>query len=162
MTSSPIYRMLTAEEWDLMRDDFVQFLISNGIDATEWLKIKELNKEEAEVWMIKFSDVVLQKSLEKIKFIEFRSPHRLMLFNCEINAIHLAAITSEHTDLTNFGEADFSLANKSDIAMFVQSKQYYSNRETEIFKMMQNGALVTDDKLFNWVKEAVERLRNLT
>jgi hypothetical protein len=161
MIGSPKYRMLTPEEWDLMRDDFVSFLISNGIDAAQWIKIKASSEDESLLWMIKFSDVVLQKSLEKIKWLEFRSSHRLMLFKCDEMNIQLAAVTSENTDLTHFDEPDFSMVNKSDISLFVQTKPYHPNREEEIFRMLQNGALVTDGVLFEWVSKAVEDLRNL-
>jgi hypothetical protein len=47
------------------------------------------------------------------------------------------------------------------LAMFTQTKTYQPDRETEIFGMLQNGALVTDESLFNWVFQTVEKLKNL-
>jgi cag pathogenicity island protein 24 len=161
MIDNPKYRLLNQEELEILKDEFVQFLISNGIDAPKWLAIKDLDQNEAQLWISKFSDIVLQKSLEKIQYLEFRSAHRLMLFHCQKECIQLAAVTSEHTDLSDFGEKEMVASIQSDLAMFTQTKTYQPDRETEIFGMLQNGALVTDESLFNWVFQTVEKLKNL-
>ena len=77
------YRILTEQELKELQPEFIQYLASNGIDAEKWKSILESDATERDIHLELFSDIVLQKSLEKITFIEHRTPTDIKLFHFE-------------------------------------------------------------------------------
>src|SRR5690554_2931597 len=77
------YRLLTEEELEEMKPEFIQFLISHSITADDWVKIKEESPEKSMKLIEIFSDLVLENVLGKITFIEYREEKSLMAFHCQ-------------------------------------------------------------------------------
>ena len=44
-----------------LKEDFVDFLVVNGIDAEEWTKLKSNNPDKAQHIIAQFSDVVFER-----------------------------------------------------------------------------------------------------
>ena len=63
------YRFLTKEEMEIFDEDFKHFMITNGVTNEEWLEWNKSDLEKATQLVEVFSDTVLQKVYEKIKFI---------------------------------------------------------------------------------------------
>ena len=144
------YRKLTKEELNELEQEFIQFLVSNTITAEDWLEIKDQEIEKAEKLIELFSDQVLDKALSNIKFLEHRSPKNVLLFFCrqeEIDMIGLSIDPSSEFDLTN--EEDLAkMTDREELSIFKNTKKYTKNREEEIFEMLNNGCLTTDEKLY--------------
>ena len=60
------FRKLTEDELEELKDEFIQYLVANGVDADLWKQYKKDEPEKADLFVQQFSNVVLQKSLEKI------------------------------------------------------------------------------------------------
>ena len=153
------YRRLTDEELKELEKEFVNFLVSNTITADDWVKLKEFDPEKAEVLIELFSDVVLDKVLKKVQYIEHRGERDLIVFNCGKDEIELFGLTvSEEleVDLTNEASVISMLLNSEmldgNVKSFKQTKAYTKEREVEIFEMIQSGCLITDDSIFNTLK----------
>ncbi len=105
-------------------------------------------------WLIDvFSDVVYDKILRKIKYLEFRDIKTLNIFYCATDKIILAGMrVKEQSSLdlttsdifTKWKEEDLSMVN-----LIKTEKKYSKEREMEVFELLQSGCLITDDKLFN-------------
>ena len=144
------YRRLTNDELDELKEEFIQFLVSNTVTADDWVKIKEEDIEKAEKLIELFSDQVLDKALSNIKFLEHRESKNLMLFHCkkeEIDMIGLSIDTSSKYDLMNHSDLP-EIAKEDKINTFKNTKKYSKKRELEIFEMLNNGCLTTDEKLY--------------
>lgn len=139
------YRRLTDEELEEMRDEFIQFLVANGIDAKDWEKMKGKHEKEADSWINAFSTTVLQKILEKIEYLEHRTPTHLKLFRCAKEAMELIALSSQNFDFTVVNELPRDL---SGIEICKAQKKYNSDRELELFQMTEQGCKVVDGNLF--------------
>jgi hypothetical protein len=153
------YRRLVLLELDLLKDEFIQFLVVNGIVPTEWEQLKKDNSAAVDVWIEQFSDIVIEKTLKNIIYLEFRENYQLLFFKCTEAEIELASIRSEGIDLMALSTSDLKidLINLEGIKVLYKSKPYKPNREEEVFRMVQSGALITDGKLFETLKHLVRK-----
>src|SRR5690625_7148031 len=66
------YRRLTLEELKELESEFTTFLVTQGIPAEEWEKMKEKEPEQCQGLIDIFSDIVFEKILGKVKYLEHR------------------------------------------------------------------------------------------
>ncbi len=140
------YRRLTKEELEELKPEFVQFLSANGIDAPMWEEMKAKSPEEAEEKINMFSDVVFQKSLENIKFLDFKSSTDFKLFYFAPKEAHLISIKSNELDLLQIKKLTQQDLDK--IEVFSAKKVYGKSREEEIFDLMEQGCSISNGELF--------------
>ena len=147
------YRYLTDEELKLLEKDFVQFLIANGIDNDEWTRINKENADNALKIVGLFSDVVLEKALENIEYLEYRSNKSLKLFHCKEEKIVLIGLDIDKEsplDFTKKESAEIAISEGDDaIKSYKTSKSYAPSRAEEIFKMLEAGCYIVDGKFYN-------------
>lgn len=146
------YRRLNKEELLGLEKEFVQFLSSNTITADDWVKIKEEKPEQAEKLIEIFSDIVFDKILKKVEYLELKSAKNLRTFHCQAEKIYMIGILIEgasELDFTKEVPVPLMLQQlqTSDAAlkMFKGEKNYAKNREEELFDLMQQGALISKD-----------------
>ncbi len=146
------YKRLTSEELQALEKDFIHFLSSAQITAHDWEKIKTTELQKAEELMDVFSDVVYDKVMSKIKFLEYRDEKTLNIFNCtEEKIILLGLRVKEHSplDLTAPNVfAQWNESNTSAVNVIKTEKNYIKDRGVEVFELLQTGCLITDDRLF--------------
>lgn len=152
-SEGPKYKRLTSEELKLLEKEFVNFLASAQITAADWEKMKNNEAEKVEELIAVFSDVVYEKVLGKVKFLEYREPKTLNIFNCQENKIVLIGLrVKEHSSLDLTAPDIFnqwSESHTSSVNVIKTEKKYVKERGEEVFELLQNGCLITDDKLFN-------------
>ena len=56
------YRRLTVEELDEMQQEFIHYLVANGIEAKDWKRLKEKDESQAQLWIDSFSFLLLSIS----------------------------------------------------------------------------------------------------
>lgn len=148
------YRRLNSEELQELEQEFIQYLVSNGIDAPEWESIKT-DAPKADAWIDGFSDSVIQKVLEGIKYLEFRSAHEARFIECGPEEMKMVAMISQDVDLTNSKELEDAVKNPGKIELFKGNKKYSKSREEELFALTQTGCEISDGKLYLLLKQMV-------
>ena len=148
-----IFRKLTEDELEELKEEFVQYLVANGVDAVLWDQLKKDDTEKAEFFVQQFSNIVLRKSLENIEYLEHRTPSDVKLFYCGKETIDLIALKSSVVDLTNM--AEFNTEDFKDIEIFKATKPYAKNREVELFEMTEKGCQITSHTLYDLLKQMV-------
>lgn len=148
------YRRLTLEELNTLETEFVQFLASQSIPAPDWEKMKSAQPAQAEKMIELFSDIVLDKVLEKIDLLELRQKNKLVLLKCNQDGIEMRGMQVEGT--TDFDlrqpvtqekmEAFLSLPS-SKIQLLSAQKKYTAPRSEEIFKLLSQGYLISKNQL---------------
>ena len=83
------YRVLSNKELEPLKDDFIKFLSANTVTGEDWAKIKSNKPNEASKLIEIFSDIVWEKSLEKIKYLEHRDDKYLKVFYCSENKMEM-------------------------------------------------------------------------
>ena len=149
------YRRLTVEELDEMQQEFIHYLVANGIEAKDWEQLKEKDESQAQLWIDSFSDVVIQKVLEGVKYIEHRTSNESKLFECLPDEIRLIGLRSEEVDLLDSQELAAASLNPGKVELFKGVKKYSKKREDELFELLQSGGEISDGKMYLLLKQMV-------
>jgi hypothetical protein len=140
------YRCLTDEELKELEQEFKHFLISNNVYTEEWEKLNKKKDKRVQELVELFSDVVLDKALKNIKYLEHITPQGINSFKCDEDQLTLIGITSRNTGI------DFTKDILSDVKdaldIFKTKKAYYKQREVEIFDLLQSGCSIIDEERF--------------
>ena len=126
------YRILTLEELDLLKKDFIEFLVVNGITGEDWEEIKLINPENRDKVVELFSEVVFTKILLQTNFLELKTDKVASAIQCNKENMVMITLESakEHTEI------------------YSTDKTYQKSREEEIYALMQKGFLRSDGKLY--------------
>jgi hypothetical protein len=149
----PKYRRLSLQELESMEKEFVHFLALHGIDGPEWVKVKASDTEQVDSLVEQFSDAVFEGILRKVEYLEVRSPQDIKAFHCEEEKISLLGLKIDGDGELNFEslkspEALAKILQESDakLQMYSAEKAYKdSDRNAELFRMMQAGASISKD-----------------
>lgn len=159
------FRRLTNDELQELEKEFVQFLVSNTITAEDWEKIKKENPERAEGLIGIFSDIVFEKVIGNIQYLEHRTPKNLRAYYCVSDRIYMLGILVE-------GKSDLDLSkddspadmmqklqtSEAALKVFSGEKKYKKEKALEIFELMQEGALISHDgNMFKLLSQLVQQ-----
>ena len=148
------YRRLNHDELNELEKEFIHFLAANGIDAIKWQELKAEKIDEAESFIDAFSNVVLEKSLSKINYIEHKTSTDYKVFFYDKNEAHFFGLKSQKIDLMQIDLAALEEFLKSDNIQLIKASQKYTNtREMELFEMLQKGCSVTDHNFYLLLKQ---------
>ena len=110
------YRRLTNDELKELEKEFVRFLASNTVTGEDWEKIKKEDTEKAEGLIEMFSDIVFEKTISKIEYLEYRSPKDLKIFYCKDDIIEMVGIIVE-------GNSDIDFSKEMDAENMIHQLQ---------------------------------------
>src|SRR5680860_1621178 len=96
------YRMLTTEELEELEPEFVTFLAANGIPADNWVRIKEKEPENRDKLITIFSDVVFDKILSNVHYLEHREPYIIRIFRFSDKKVVMNGIRVEGNSAIDF------------------------------------------------------------
>lgn len=154
------YRRLNEEELQELEQEFIHFLAANGIPANDWEKMKRDKPEETEETIELFSDMVMDRVLKNITYVEHRGERDIIVFKCNQDDIEMIGINvsdSLDVDLNNQASVASMLLNTEqldkNVKAFKQSKKYIKQREEEIFEMLQSGCFITNDTIFQTLSQ---------
>ena len=155
------YSRLSREQFESLHQEFALFLAAQSIDKTQWNQIKSDNLTLTDELMDFFSDMVWDQSLDKITYLENRSDYHLFLFKCENARIDLILIRVEK-DCPSLMDKDYkewlakNLSNPS-VEIFESSRTFQETLKEEKFKLMNQGAKVSDGETFEDLKSFLSK-----
>lgn len=155
------YRILTKEELEELESEFVTFLAANGIPADDWVKIKENEPAKTRELITIFSDVVFDKILSRVHYLEHRQRDIIRIFRFGEEKVIMNGIRIEGSSAIDFTKNQDPVAliqlfklSPGNLKIFTADKSYKKDRLQEIFDLMQSGAqILKDDRLFNTIEE---------
>jgi hypothetical protein len=147
-----IYRRLTLEELQLLEKEFIQFLVVQGIEADQWVKMKEEKLSDANQLLDNFSDMVLETSLKKVSFLELRTAKKIHTYQCLADKLVLVAMEADdesNVDFTdNIKVLSYTSKLPEGLQVYTNSRPYKTTRELDIFHLTEMGCLISDGKIF--------------
>ena len=150
------YSRLTKEQLEELHQEFANFLAAQQIDKIEWDDIKENRPEVAEQELDIFSDLIWEGVLNNAKFLEHYSKQHIFLFGFderEIQTIVIKSLESNIDFLTKEGLQWLSDAVFSDaVEIRYGKKSFGSDRNKELFEIIQQGAILSDGVLYEQFK----------
>ncbi len=155
------YIRLSKEQFESLHKEFAFFLATQSIEKIQWDQIKTENSKLTDQLLDLFSDMVWDQSLKKIIYLENRSDHHLFLFKCQDACIDLILIQLEK-DCPSLMQEDYKYwftKNLSDprVSIFESSRTFDEVFNSEKFKLMKKGAIVTDGKTFEDLKDFLSK-----
>ena len=140
------YRILSDEELKELEQEFKHFLISNGVHTEEWEELNKKKDEKVQDLVEMFSDIVMDKALKNIKYLEHTTSQDIKSFKCDEEQMILIGITSKNReiDFTKDVLSDFA----DDLDIFKTSKAYHKQRELEVFELLNSGCSIIDEERF--------------
>ncbi|MDB3977047.1 DUF6495 family protein [Flavobacteriaceae bacterium] len=155
------YARLTKEQLDSLQQEFINFLATQTITANEWNTIKKEKPEVAEQEIDVFSDLVWEGALGQAKFLENISPTVLFLFKLEELQMSLISIKvdKEGIDITTKKGYEWLQKNyvSDDVAFYTAKKEYTEDKHLDIFKLIQQGAVITKGALYDFFNDILNR-----
>jgi len=155
ITVLPKYRLLTKDQLVELEQDFIQYLVLNGIAANDWVKIKADSPSHAQKIIELFSDVVYEQILRKTKFIKLVQKHSIRCFQCLEKKMILMGVNLPEDSLGDFTDPEFLTISMqhppSELKVFTAENNYSKDRELEIFDWLRKGAIITEGGLFKTI-----------
>lgn len=146
------YRRLTNAELKELEKDFVKFLAATHVTADDWVKLKENDPVKVEELIGIYSDIVFDKTLGNLEYLEFKTPHDIKTFHCQAEKMVLMGIAVSPNSGVDFtkelnSQEMMEQLKKSgqDLQIYTAEKGYNENREKELFQMMESGCLISKD-----------------
>lgn len=152
------YSRLTKAQFEELHPEFINFLATQSIDASEWADIKANKPEVAEQELDVFSDLVWEGVLGQVKYLEHISGQHMHLFAIGETNMHLVAIQLKNDkDLATKEGFDWLRNNLLDDSVeFLQAnKTYGEDKNLDIFNLIQQGAIITKGELYNYFNDLV-------
>lgn len=154
------YRMLSTEELEVLAEDFKHFLIVNGVHSEEWEAMNQKQPDQALALVELFSDTVLQKVYEKLRFVELRTKESCLVFKLgveEIDLISLSAKAGADVDLSTPESIHEALSKKAGLLSFFKSKKRYNEeREMEIHTLIEQGCVPSTESFWDALTSVVD------
>ena len=146
------YRRLRQDELESLEKEFVRFLAANQVTADDWKKLKAKELEKAEKLIEIFSDIVFEKVLSDVEYMEYQTPKDIKTFHFEEDRILLNGLLIEGNTSFDFtqGQSPQQMLQQiqlsgAQLKLYTAEKPYSRGRDMEIFEMMENGALISKD-----------------
>lgn len=153
------YARLTKEQLEEMHEEFSTFLATQGIDAEEWKEIKENKPEVAEEEIDLFSDLVWEKVLGKVRFLEHISPQQIFLFKIEEFQMSLIGIKVDNQGLNLTTPEGYKWLQNNlmddQVNLYTSAKPISDERNTDIFALIKQGAHITKGDLYTYFENII-------
>jgi len=157
------YRLLSKEQFEALHKEFSTYLASQGIDKAMWELAKEKKPAKVITHLEKFSDFVWEDVLNKTDYLEHYSEDSLNLFHCKPSEIERIVVRVEKKGINLQEKKGFNWfinhSNDPSIHYFKGEKPYVTSRNEELFKLVEQGAILANSKLFEGVKDIINPLR---
>lgn len=141
------YRLLSDKELAELEEDFVKYLVVNGIDADQWKDMLVNQTEKAQKITDLFSDVVFEKIMREISFLDFYASDYIQAIQCLEDKMIMVAIKRKSGDL-DLSEIDLGKIPADQVEIFQGEKSYQKSREEELFEMTEKGYQISEGQLF--------------
>ena len=155
------YTRLTKEQFNELHTEFSTFLATQKIDKREWDQLKLQNPEIAEQELDLFSDLVWERVLRKVQYLEHFSKNHIFLFECfekEIKSIILKSFDSKVNFLTKEGLqylSDSLFTEKIDLK--IGTKLFSEDKNLDLFQLIQQGAIISDGQLYKQIDTIINK-----
>jgi len=156
------YARLTKEQFEELYTEFINFLATQSITGEEWTAIKKNKPEVAEQELDVFSDLVWEGVLQKAEYLENMAPQQLFLFKIEAEQMQLISVKvmDKTKDITTADGYAWLQENfmTDDVEFYTANKQFSNDRSADIFKLIQQGAIITKGELYGFFDDILDKL----
>lgn len=147
------YARLTKEQLEELHPEFITFLATQSIDKKEWDDIKKNKPTIADQEIDVFSDMIWDKALTNVNYIDHFSKNYIFLFKCIESTIFSYVInsTDPSTDFLSADGINWLSENIFSDAVQIQKgkKDISTNRNESLFEIIKKGGIISKGELFS-------------
>ncbi len=146
------YRALSKDELAELETEFIRFLATNQVTAADWEKLKQESPDKVNRLIELFSDIVFDKILADINYLEWKMEQDLRTFQFHESHIEMVGVrvigntelnfTASHSPEQMLQQMQLSGAQ---LQLYTGERSYQKTRKEEIFDLMEQGALISKD-----------------
>ncbi|MCX2720192.1 DUF6495 family protein [Lentiprolixibacter aurantiacus] len=153
------YARLTQEQLEELHEEFINFLATQSITASEWEAIKTEKPEVAEQELDVFSDLIWEGVLSRVGYLENISAQHMHLFCLADKEMKLISVKVRNPEIdltTSEGFAWFKKNWQSDYVDYLTaSKAYSQDQNQDKFELIRQGAVITRGDLYRWFDDII-------
>lgn len=146
------YARLTKEQLEELHPEFITFLATQSIDKLEWDDLKVNKPEVAEQEIDVFSDMIWERALTNVNYIDHFSKDYIFLFKCMGNSVFSYVINASKTQVNFLSEEGITWLSEnmsSDEVVIQKGKKDISNdRNGSLFEIIRQGGIISKGELF--------------
>lgn len=146
------YTRLTKEQLEELHPEFITFLATQTIDKKEWDDLKTNKPEIALQEIDVFSDLIWDKAITNVRFIDHFSKNHIFLFKCHDELLESLIVQTSNEAIDFFTTEGLEwLGNNlftDDVSIQTGKKEVTDNRNEEVFKIIQNGGIISKGELY--------------
>ncbi|MBK6363176.1 MAG: hypothetical protein IPL63_04715 [Saprospiraceae bacterium] len=131
------YRILSNEELEILKPEFVKYLVSQGIPAEEWEKWKIADIEKTKLMIESFSEFIYFSILQKTRYVHKVVDQGRQFIRCNDNEFDLIWI--QYQESYNDKEDLLSESNREKFEIVKGKKVYSMPKNDEIFGLFLQG-----------------------
>lgn len=146
------YTRLTKEQLEELHPEFVNFLATQSIDKKEWDEIKANKPEVALQEIDVFSDLIWDKAITNVRFVDHFSKNHIFLFKCHDSYLESLIIQTSDESVDFFTSEGLEWLGDNlfgdSIMLQTGKKEVSDNRNEEVFKIIENGGIISKGELY--------------
>ena len=154
------YSRLSKEQFAELHQEFINFLSTQSITASEWSQLKKEKSKVVEEELDVFSDLIWEGVLTKVKYLENISERHMHLFDLKEKEMKLISVKILNPEIDLRTEVGFSWFKRNFQSDFVEyltaSKKYSEDKNVDKFSLIQQGAVITKGALYQWFDDMIE------
>lgn len=144
------YARLSMRDLKDLEDEFVKFLILNGITAEDWEKLKRDENDKAELIIDQFSDTIWEGILRKTDMLELRRKDFLTLCYTKDNVLYTFVIKAPNSKInfTSGKDIDKVLSSSEDYEVTIRKDIITRPVTEQLFEFIKVGFYITKDETY--------------
>ena len=146
------YVRLTKEQLEELHPEFITFLATQSIDKKEWDDLKTNKPEIAEQEIDVFSDMIWDRAIANVNYIDHFASNYIFLFKCVSSTIYSYVINSkeESVDFLTADGINWLGENIFSDSIEIQKgkKDISEDRNGALFSIIKQGGIISKGELF--------------
>lgn len=157
------FRRLNKEELEALEDEFIKFLSAQSISAPDWQKIKNKNINKQNELIDMFSNIVLERVLSNIDFLEITTQDEIKVFKMKSDSGHLLGLKIEDDGINLMDDSQLNALftgktriQNHKLKVYKLEKAYTKTKAEEAFFLINLGAKITNKTLFSFIQSLIK------
>ncbi|MDO5607822.1 MAG: DUF6495 family protein [Capnocytophaga sp.] len=150
------YTRLTKEQLEELSFEFARFLAAQQIDTAEWHRLKKEHPSVAEDEIDVFSDMVWEKSLSKVEYLQRFDRQLVSVVKIDIGKMYMRSVVISRPmiDLTTTEGLQWLDENfyLPEVQLYTGEKKFEKERNVEIFELIRQGYHISDGGYYERLK----------
>jgi hypothetical protein len=154
------YIRLTKEQLEELHPEFVNFLATQSIDKAEWDQIKTNKPEVALQEIDVFSDLIWEKALTNVKYVDHFSKNYIFLFHCHQDFLESLIIKTNNAEKDFFTTEGIEWLTENlfsdEIEIQTGKKIVNELRNDAVFDIIQKGGVISNGDLYSNLNQLIQ------